>query len=63
MSIFTRRHYEWLTKVSRQIIDSRAETPKDAISVLADALASESVGFDRQRFLTNVLSTPKLENE
>jgi hypothetical protein len=58
--LFSRRHYVWLASVMRDIrykLGNR--TAADiATSVLADALADNSPGFDRQRFMDATQWTP-----
>lgn len=57
MSMFTRRHYVWLTSVCRDI--SRVAKTDSAIQILADALKDESPeGFNRQQFLDNIYRDP-----
>ena len=61
MSIFTRRHYIWLASVGRDLknqLGSNIESGK-AIQILADALESESEGFNREEFMQNVYDRPR----
>jgi hypothetical protein len=55
VSLFTRRHYIFLTYVAKRM--RRAGIDNTAVEILADALASESVGFDKDLFLQNVNET------
>ena len=75
MSIFTRRHYEFLTQVSETMlleVRIRHHNMEDyakahdetaaAIKVLANALESESLGFDKRRFLNEIFGHAKIIN-
>lgn len=52
MSMFGKRDYVWLASVARDM--SQEETVDGAVKVLADALESDSPGFDKELFLKNV---------
>lgn len=52
MSMFGKRDYVWLASVARDM--SREETADEAVQVLADALESDSPGFNKELFLSNV---------
>jgi hypothetical protein len=58
--LFSKRHYVWLASVMRDIRHKLGNrTVADiATSVLADALAYNSPGFDRQRFMDAVQWNP-----
>jgi hypothetical protein len=58
--LFSKRHYVWLASVMRDIRHKLGNrTAADiATSVLADALADNSPGFDRQRFMDAVQWNP-----
>ena len=67
MSMFTRRHYVWLASVCRDMRHDAATATKSkiateavdsAIGSLADALADESIGFDRERFMDAIFGDP-----
>lgn len=63
MSIFTRRHYDFLTETTKQIIEALDELyPKSPaikrtiVTIIANNLAQESLGFNKYLFLENVLN-------
>ncbi len=65
MSIFTRRHYVFLASVCRDQIAAdkdRSSKTDRSIKVLADALASESDAFDRQRFMDAIYRDPTIDS-
>ena len=62
MSIFTRRHYDFLTETTKEIIEALKEVHPNSDSlyemvaiIIAINLKNESLGFDKELFLANVL--------
>lgn len=57
MSIFTRRHYDFLTETTKQIaeaLENDSHYAEKVVHIIADNLANESLGFDKALFLDNV---------
>lgn len=71
MSIFTRRHYEWLTAQLHDSVVAARTRQADApfasaiildfvVQPIADELERESPGFDRQLFMANILDSHEI---
>lgn len=56
MSLFQKRHYEWLSRFAAETLDDGQQ------GALADALARDNVEFNRTRFLT-AIAIAKIEED
>ena len=63
MSLFTKRHYEWLAKVMHEAVSTSPDFDRTSANFvkihLTDALEDDNPsGFNRQLFLVNMFGDP-----